>query len=439
MRLVALFQKLSEVSEGAGITQTAFWLIIILIYFNCALYLMDLYALIKKKTQGETIMVMLLPGTITVMGAVLFSLFLQIPANADLEKVWMEAAVHGLWTELLCLAGLFAFLWCLTWRLWRRKRENSFIVIQWIFSYSLDFLMVLLLVIVGGIGLIGGVNLPVLAGRLLTGLGYNLPLYLFLYGTAALIFKLGLILLAGLTQLYSARISHFPYREGRNPTASFLLYAVLCQNARVRGTLAFWIPMLWFGFWVSGVGNELEWEFFFPILIVLAFMLYLLFALRPVADSMARFAKWGDRKQVLAQFCREYFLEEPILKNRDFTVTRHFLADERGMIEVFSFDALAKVHSGWVSEPKKGWVRTFPFLDGGNCVVNKSDMDADEIFKYAKQYWEMQQFDRPGSAEQRRMQEAAGESLYHKLVYFAVVALMIVFFLMYQTMTSRGY
>ena len=437
MRLVALFRELIEIAEGSWITQTAFWLIIILINLNCALYLMDLYALVKKKTQGETVLVMLLPGTITVMAAVLFSLFLQIPANADLERVWLEAAAPGLWAELLCLAGLFAFLWFLTWRLWRRKRENRLIVVQWIFSYSLDFLMVLLLVIVGGAGLIGGVNLPVPAGRLTVGLGYNLPLYLFLYGTAALILKMGLILLAGLTQLFTARITHFPYREGRNPTASFLLYAVLCQNARVRGMLAFWIPMMWFAVWTTSATDvfNISW----PILIFLAFMAYLLFALRPVADNMARFAKWGDRKQVLTQFCREYFLEEPILKNRDFTVTRHFLADERGMIEVFSFDALANVHNGWVSDPKQGWVRNLSFLDGATCVVNKSDMDADEIFKYAKKYWEMQQFARQGGAEQRRIQEAAGESLYHKLVYFVVMAMLIAFFLMYQTLTSRGY
>lgn len=437
MRLAALFQKLSEISEDAGIIQTAFWLIMILIYLNCALYLMDLYTLVKKKTQGETIMIMLLPGTITIMGAVLFSLFLQIPANADLERAWTEAVSPGLWTELLCLAGLFAFFWCLTWRLWRRKRENRLIVVQWIFSYSLDFLMVILLVTVGGAGLIGGVDLPVLAGRLTAGLGYNLLLYLFLYGTAALAFKMGLILLAGLTQLCTARISRFPYREGSSSTASFLLYAVLCQNARVRGILAFWIPAMWFAVWTTSVTDVFE--IFWPILIVLAFMLYLLFALRPVAENMARFARWGDRKQVLTQFCREYFLEEPIIKNRDFTVTRHFLADERGMIEVFSFDALANVHSGWVSDPKQGWVRNLSFLDGAVCVVNKSDMDADEIVKYAKKYWEMQQFAGQGGAEQRRMQEAAGESLYHRLVYFVVVAMLIVFFLMYQSLTSRGY
>ena len=414
----------------------AFWLIMILIYFNCALYLMDLYALVKKKTQGETIMVMFLPGTITIMGTVLFSLFLQIPANADLERVWTEAVCPGLWTELLCLAGLFMALWFLTWRLWRRKRENRFAAVRWIFSYSPDFLMVILLVAVGAAGLIAGADLPVLMGRAMTGLGYNMALYLFLYGVAALAFRIALMLLAGLTQLCSARVSHFPYQEGHNPTTSFLLYAVLCQNARMRGMLAFWIPALWFAGWIAGVTNEFELRVILPIFIVLAAMLYLLFALRPIADNMARFDRWGDRRQILTLFCREYFLEEPLIKNGDFTVTRHFLADERGMIEVYAFDMLANVKGGWMSDPKKGWVRQLSFVDGGTCVIGKDNMGAEEIFRYAKQYREMQELAGMGNAAQR-LRPAGGEGLYHKLFRFVMVAMIVVFFLMYQTMGRR--
>ncbi len=434
MRLVTIFQEISEISGEEVISNSAFLLVMILLYLNIALYLMDLYALVKKKSPGETVMIMLLPGAITVMGAALFSFFLQIPANTGLERVWTENVSPGLWAEMLGLAGLFAFLWCLTWRLWQRKRENRLRVAQWIFSYSLDFFMVFLLLVVGGAGLIGGVDLPVLAGRLVAGLGYNLFLYLFLYGVAALAFKMGLFLLAGLTQIFSVRVYRFPYREGKSPTASFLLYAVLCQNARVRGALAYWIPMLCFGVWTMGEADDFVFRVVFPIFIVLAFLLYLLIAVRPIADNMARFSKWGDRKQVLAQFCREYFLEEPLIKNRDFTVTRHFLADERGMIEVFAFEALANVKGGWVSDPKNGWVRSLPFLDGGNCAICKGDMGADEIFRYARQYWETQQLANRGKAELQRLQEPAKEGLYQKLFYFVVAALVMMFMVIPQMM-----
>ena len=139
MRLVTIFQELSEISAKGGVSNSAFWMVMILMYINIALYLMDLYALVKKKSPGETVMIMLLPGAITVMGVALFSFFLQIPANTGLERVWTENVSPRLWVELLGLAGLFAFLWCLTWRLWQRKRENRLGVMQWIFSYSLDF------------------------------------------------------------------------------------------------------------------------------------------------------------------------------------------------------------------------------------------------------------------------------------------------------------
>lgn len=134
----------------------------------------------------------------------------------------------------------------------------------------------------------------------------------------------------------------------------------------------------------------------------------------------------------MSQFCREYFLEEPLIKNRDFTVTRHFLADERGMLEVFSFDALANIKGGWVSDPKNGWVRSLPFLDGGNCSICKDDMGADEIFRYAKQYWETQQLANQGKAERQRLQEPAREGLYQKFFYFVVAALVMLFMVIPQ-------
>lgn len=432
MRLTALFQELMEISEGEGVNETAFWLVMALLYLNCALYLTDLYALVKRKTPGETVMVMLLPGTIIVMGVSLFSFLMQLPASAELERAWEEAASPGLWAELLGLAGLFAVSWFLTWRLWRRKRESRFEAVQWIFSYSLDLLMMFLLTLVGGAGLIAGIDLPVLAGRLVPGLRYNLFLYLFLYGVAALVFKMGLFLLAGLTQLFSVRGSRVPYREGKNPTVYFLLYASLVQNARVRGALALWLPALWlFCIWTPGKVDEFALKFLFPVFVILTFLLYLLIALRPVADNMARFARWGDRRQVLERFCREYFLEEPLIKNRDFTVTRHFLADERGMIEVFSFDALAAIKNGWVSDPKRGWVRELRFLDGKNCAINKGDMGAEEIFRYARQYWETQQLADRSETERQRLQTVS-EGLYNKLFYFVVMAMVLMLVLMPQ-------
>lgn len=173
MRLVELFQKLVQIAEGESINEAAFWLAIGLMFLNIAFYLMDLYALVKKKNGMETFMVMLLPGMITIMAASLFAVLLQLPASAELERVWTQSQSPRLWAELLCLAGLFFALWFLTWRLWRKNRENRQNVVSWILTYSLDFLMAALLTVVGGFGLIGGVDLLALAGRGMAGLGYK--------------------------------------------------------------------------------------------------------------------------------------------------------------------------------------------------------------------------------------------------------------------------
>ena len=85
----------------------------------------------------------------------------------------------------------------------------------------------------------------------------------------------------------------------------------------MRGALAFGIPMLVFAVWVAvAVDDVPEIRIFLPLMCVLGFVLYLLFAVRPLADDMARFAQWGDRKEGLDRFCWEYFLEEPVLKTK---------------------------------------------------------------------------------------------------------------------------
>lgn len=53
MRLMALFRELMEISEGEGVNAGAFWLVMVLLYLNIALYLLDLYALVKRKTPGR--------------------------------------------------------------------------------------------------------------------------------------------------------------------------------------------------------------------------------------------------------------------------------------------------------------------------------------------------------------------------------------------------
>lgn len=434
MQVIKLFQEIKELSVDGDINVMAFWLVILLMFLYSALFIMDLYALVKKKTTEETLLIMILPGSVIATATLMLPICLEIPADACLESVWTKAVSPGLWAELLCLAALYAVFWVMAWKLWRKRQGKGVLIAQWIFSYSLDLIMVALLAVAGCLGLTGGTDLPVLAGRLVPGLGFNLFLYLFLFGIGILCLKMAFLFLAGLTRLCTVRISRFPYGEGRHPAASFLLYGALCQNARVRGVLVFGVPMLGFAAWVAVAADDIpEMRMSFPLMCVLGFALCLLLAVRPLADDMARFAQWGDRKEGLDRFCREYFLEEPVLKTKDFTLTRHYLADERGMLEVFALDALEKIDGNWVSDPKKGWVRKLSFLDGGCCAINRNDGGADEVFRYAKQYWEMHLLAVQGMAEHRKIRPIGKDSLYYKVLYSVGAALALLFFGMYQT------
>ena len=111
-----------------------------------------------------------------------------------------------------------------------------------------------------------------------------------------------------------------------------------------------------------------------------------------------------------------------MLKTKDFTLTRHYLADERGMLEVFALDALEKIDGNWVSDPKKGC-----------CAINRNDGGADEVFRYAKQYWEMHLLAVQGMAEHRKIRPIGKDSLYYKVLYSVGAALALLFFGMYQT------
>ena len=197
---------------------------------------MDLYALVKKKTTEETLLIMILPGSVIATATMMLPICLEIPADACLESAWTKVVSPGLWAELLCLAA---------------------------------------------------------------SQGYHPPQQPPRQQNPASVRRI------------PTRPS--PWHSGTGLHIAESLPRDVCPPHKENGN--------------------------------------------PLADDMARFAQWGDRKEGLDRFCREYFLEEPVLKTKDFILTRHYLADERGMLEVFALDALEKIDGNWVSDPKKGWVR----------------------------------------------------------------------------------
>ena len=86
-------------------------------------------------------------------------------------------------------------------------------------------------------------------------------------------------------------------------------------------------------------------------------------------------------------FCREYFCEPPVLKGRDYTVTRHFLVDERAALQIWYWEQLKSWNTNWnmdIQGPRK----VIRFRDGRECLMKPDEDPADQVIAYAKQYYE---------------------------------------------------
>ena len=60
-----------------------------------------------------------------------------------------------------------------------------------------------------------------------------------------------------------------------------------------------------------------------------------LIVIGPVMRTLSYFYSWGQRKQIRELFCTEYFLMQPVFRNRSFTVTYHFIIDEQDAAGVY--------------------------------------------------------------------------------------------------------
>ena len=375
---------------------------------NGIFWLLDLYPLVKKKSRRETTAVMLLPGLIFVTVAIVSSLTLGIATGLPIGNgfPFMKKRVC---VELLILAALFLAMWFLA--MWLRGGRNDTWKkrIIWALSYVPDLIIVGCILTVSLARLIKGTYFLLEFWDLSSALGftYNIFAWLYIYGIMTLLIRSALLLVAILTRLISIRIPVGAYRENSHPTRRFLWYAAICQNAYLRGVLALFVPLnLYFVVQlltedtnsVRGIVTGVVGSSFF---IAEAFTA-IVFALKPTAENLRRFSKWGDRRAFLEQFCREYFNETPVLKTSDYTITRHFLVDERSTVNVYYLEMLKgwsycqrvsmtdheqKNSTDWI-EPhtvdqaqRSGWQWEISFFGGDICVIEKEDESADAVLK----------------------------------------------------------
>ena len=461
MELFEILKTVWRVPLGSG--ETAFlwgqagWLV------NGICWLLDLYPLVKKNSRQETIAVMMLPGFIMVAAASVSSLFLGISTGVPLQG-GLPLMRERVCVELIILAALFLALWFLA--IWLRGSRNDTWKkrLLWAVSYVPDLIVVGCIIVVSLSRLFWGTYLLSDLWDVSVALGftsYNIFAWLYVYGITTLLIRLALLLVAIFSRLVSMRIPIGAYGENSHPTRRFLWYSGVCQNAYLRGVMAFFttcVLIIAVAFWMEGADD------FKSAVTMVVFLLFFgaiafgaaLVALKPTVGNLRRFGKWGDKRALLEQFCREYFNEQPILRTENYTMTRHFLVDERSVAGVYYLEML----KGWSccqrvmlteyeqqkkiywSQPhtvdlsqRSGWQWEIAFLGEDVCIVEKEDESAQELIKCIGQYWDSHQLeDRLNRQSDIRPNSGQGDG-FDKLFEIAVGA---VCFLLMAAMIVSG-
>ena len=366
------------------------WLMMMLLYGNTIFYLIDLYELTKRRSKAETAAMLAIPGTVSLMGAALAALFVHVPGLRDLEEFLTALDSLELCTGLFLIAVVYVLLWAVCFALRRGRQKKD--VVRWMLSCVPDACFVLMISICSLYRLAAGASLFRSVSEWV--------LWIYLYAVYLLSCKVLLFALYLVVQLYSIRLVCFRWKEGDSPSLFLFCYYVFFQNAIFRNIAAFELGILIpLTLAVHGEGWTGE------MVLVMGF-LYLcgiftaIFSLRPVMESLDRFQRWGDPRQLKEQFCREYFIEEPVWKNESYTITRDFLVDTQRPAAFYYWRDLKCVEDWSLEEERQKsiFADLWAHRDGGGKTLQKGGRRIRRINFYNGGCFQVTEEEREGSA-----------------------------------------
>ena len=265
-----------------------------------------------------------------------------------------------------------------------------------------------------------------------------------MYGIYILACKEAVLLVGLLSELLLMRIP-LRYHSGQNAVTFVSFYYLFCQNAIFRGIslleAALVIPLC--GVMLREAASPFS--DYSSIMIYAVFLLLtgavfvVLIVIGPVMRTLSYFDSWGQRKQIRELFCTEYFLMQPVSRNRSFTVTYHFIIDEQDAAGVYYLPLLTDI-SGWISPKKKaGKWKIFSFADGRTFEVSEHEAEAaKEMLSYASNRLYAQKItgenwsNMPDAKETWNPLINPATTMYQKLVKIFLGLMVILFMMSYQ-------
>lgn len=432
-----------------------FWLTMILLYLNAGLYLNDLYNLVKRKSKAETFSLMAIPGVFAVLFVSVLSIFAHVPNLQSTASQAKRLSLIITTTQpqtnlaLLLIVFLYPILWGIG--LLRQRRHEHGSRKRWVLSCIPDYIAWIILIL--GIGyhlffvenILNSVLENAKVGDLLALYGsYGTWLHIWMYGIYILACKEAVLLVGLLSELLLMRIP-LRYHSGQNAVTFVSFYYLFCQNAIFRGIslleAALVIPLC--GVMLREAASPFS--DYSSIMIYAAFMLLtgavfvVLIVIGPVMRTLSYFYSWGQRKQIRELFCTEYFLMQPVSRNRSFTVTYHFIIDEQDAAGVYYLPLLTDI-SGWISPKKKaGKWKMLSFADGRTFEVSEHEAEAaKEMLSYASNRLYAQKVtgenrnNIPDAKETWNPLINPATTIYQKLVKIFLGLMVILFMMSYQ-------
>ena len=428
------------------------------LYLNAGLYLNDLYNLVKRKSKAETFSLMAIPGVFAVIFVSILSIFAHVP---NLQSIASQAKRLSLLITaiqpqtnftLLLIVFLYPILWGIG--LLRQRRHEHGSRKRWVLSCIPDYIAWIILILGIGYHLFFGENIlnSVLenaeAGDLLALYGSRRTwLYIWMYGIYILVCKEVVLLVGLLSELLLMRIP-LRYRSGKNAVTFVGFYYLFCQNAVFRGTFlmeaALVIPLcgVMLREAASPFSDNASIMLYAAFLLLTGAVFVVLIVIHPIMRTLSCFDAWGQRKQIRELFCTEYFLMQPVFRNRLFTVTYHFIIDEQDAAGVYYLPLLTDI-SGWTySKNKNGRWKRITFADGRTLEVSEQEAEAaKEMLTYASNRLCAQKEtggnrsninNMPGTEETWNPVINPAETPYQKLVKVFMCMLVILFMMSYQ-------
>lgn len=345
-------------------------IMMVVLYANTILYMLDFYNLVKRKSQAETFAMLSIPLVVSLCGSTLAGTLLSVPMPGHLDAFVMAHVDESLSVQLLFVVAFYGILWLVTYfSQQKRLRED---VRKWILSCIPDYCFAAV-IIVGTAGRLA------LGNKIFADYG-QVFLWVYLYSIFFLGCKVLLLIVGNLVRLYSRKIMIFRWREGMSPSIFLTIYFYLCQNAIARNTLLFELGIL------IPLTAALHMEGWTSDGVVMMMILYLggafvvAFSTASVRRGLRSFDNWGIDSRKM--FCREYFLEIPLYKDDNFTVTRHYLVAEQNPAEVYYWPHLNYI-SNWVTN-KDGRYKELRFCDGKACRFTPKEVEeSGEVFVHA--------------------------------------------------------